>query len=98
MAAEERHKVLFDYLPENDDELGLKKGEIVTVTNRNVCEGWWEGSCNGKSGVFPNNFVEQDAITEAAPKVKVGPIYYVCMNLYQIFQQDFSFPTKPLFL
>lgn len=23
-----------------------------------VEEGWWEGSINGKSGVFPSNFVE----------------------------------------
>lgn len=23
-----------------------------------VEEGWWEGSLNGKTGVFPSNFVE----------------------------------------
>ncbi|XP_071115073.1 SH3 domain-containing kinase-binding protein 1-like isoform X6 [Haliotis cracherodii] len=50
-------KVMFDYTPENEDELQLKEGEIIDFI-REVEDGWWEGSNNGPSGVFPSNFVE----------------------------------------
>ncbi|XP_048258424.1 SH3 domain-containing kinase-binding protein 1-like isoform X4 [Haliotis rufescens] len=50
-------KVMFDYTPENEDELLLKEGEIIDFI-REVEDGWWEGSNNGPSGVFPSNFVE----------------------------------------
>ncbi|XP_067674617.1 SH3 domain-containing kinase-binding protein 1-like isoform X6 [Haliotis asinina] len=50
-------KVMFDYTPENEDELELKEGEIIEF-NREVEDGWWEGCHNGRSGVFPSNFVE----------------------------------------
>ncbi|XP_046574463.1 SH3 domain-containing kinase-binding protein 1-like isoform X2 [Haliotis rubra] len=50
-------KVMFDYTPENEDELELKEGEIIDFV-REVEDGWWEGSYNGRSGVFPSNFVE----------------------------------------
>lgn len=63
-------KVLFEYTPENDDELALKVGDIVTVLNKEVYEtdGWWEGELNGKVGLFPDNFVEL-LPDEVQPKV-----------------------------
>ena len=56
----ERAKVMFDYEPENPDELKLTEGDIVVVTNQNIpdTEGWWEGELNGITGVFPSNFVD----------------------------------------
>ena len=56
----ERAKVMFDYEPENPDELKLTEGDIVIVTNQNIpdTEGWWEGELNGITGVFPSNFVD----------------------------------------
>ncbi|XP_029902972.1 CD2-associated protein [Myripristis murdjan] len=51
-------KVLFDYQPQNEDELELKVGEILEITEE-VEEGWWSGSINGKSGLFPSNFVKE---------------------------------------
>jgi len=53
----ERAKVTFDYEPENDDELKLTVGDILTVIKKEE-EGWWEGDLNGKTGMFPSNFVE----------------------------------------
>lgn len=73
-ATEEQYKIIFDYVPENDDELALQKGDIVTVTNKNVCDGWWEGIRNGHAGVFPNNFVETTPIVDVPPKDKVSGI------------------------
>uniref|UniRef100_A0A3Q3WPU4 Osteoclast-stimulating factor 1 n=1 Tax=Mola mola TaxID=94237 RepID=A0A3Q3WPU4_MOLML len=51
-------KVLFDYQPLNEDELELKVGDILDI-NEEVEEGWWSGTLNGKSGLFPSNFVKE---------------------------------------
>ncbi|XP_023203429.1 CD2-associated protein isoform X2 [Xiphophorus maculatus] len=51
-------KVLFDYQPVNEDELELKVGDVVDILEE-VEEGWWSGSLNGKSGLFPSNFVKE---------------------------------------
>jgi len=49
---------LFDYEPTAPDELALKLGEIVTVTEKEE-DGWWKGStADGRSGVYPSNYVE----------------------------------------
>ncbi|KAF7239439.1 CD2-associated protein [Varanus komodoensis] len=51
-------KVLFEYIPQNEDELQLKQGDIIDI-NEEVEEGWWNGTLNGKSGLFPSNFVKE---------------------------------------
>ncbi|XP_067240245.1 CD2-associated protein isoform X3 [Chanodichthys erythropterus] len=56
-------KVLFEYVPQNEDELELKIGDIIDITEE-VEEGWWSGSMNGKSGLFPSNFVKEVDSTE----------------------------------
>ncbi|XP_021359394.1 uncharacterized protein LOC110454287 isoform X2 [Mizuhopecten yessoensis] len=58
-------KVLFSYEPENEDELKLDVGNIVEILKQDE-EGWWEGSVNGKTGMFPSNFVEE--IEEIEPE------------------------------
>ena len=50
-------EVEFDYEAELSDELSLKTGEIIENVKR-MEGGWWEGSLNGKKGVFPDNFVK----------------------------------------
>ncbi|KAG8546206.1 hypothetical protein GDO81_019543, partial [Engystomops pustulosus] len=51
-------KVIFDYMPQNEDELELKVGAILDITEE-VEEGWWSGTSNGRSGLFPSNFVKE---------------------------------------
>lgn len=51
-------KALFEYVPQNEDELELKVGDIIDITEE-VEEGWWNGTMNGKSGLFPSNFVKE---------------------------------------
>ncbi len=68
-APEERYVAKFSYEPENEDEIALNVGDVVVVVNKEVCEGWWEGTVGGKTGVFPNNFVEL-APMPAAPEIK----------------------------
>eukprot|EP00058_Branchiostoma_floridae_P004302 XP_002589790.1 hypothetical protein BRAFLDRAFT_90471 [Branchiostoma floridae] len=52
-----RCKAQYSYAPENMDELRLEVGDVIEILKQEE-EGWWEGSLNGKSGVFPSNFVE----------------------------------------
>ncbi|XP_028837955.1 SH3 domain-containing protein 21 isoform X2 [Denticeps clupeoides] len=53
-----RCQVMFDYTAMAEDELNLKKGEIVTIiTKETEDEGWWEGTVDGRRGNFPDNFV-----------------------------------------
>ncbi|XP_063007024.1 CD2-associated protein isoform X2 [Melospiza melodia melodia] len=69
-------KVLFDYIPQNEDELELKLGDVIDIIDE-VEEGWWSGILNGKAGMFPSNFVKelestddgetQDALDDTEP-------------------------------
>ncbi|XP_014106965.1 PREDICTED: CD2-associated protein isoform X2 [Pseudopodoces humilis] len=69
-------KVLFEYLPQNEDELELKLGDVIDIIDE-VEEGWWSGILNGKAGMFPSNFVKelestddgetQDALDDTEP-------------------------------
>lgn len=51
--------VEFDYTANEPDELSLVKGEII-INIKVQSGGWWEGviASNGKSGMFPDNFVK----------------------------------------
>ena len=79
-ATEEYYKVVYDYAPENDDELPLKTGDVIVVTDKFICDGWWEGTCNGKTGVFPNNFVNSTPLTDSTPKEKVLFNFTYCIE------------------
>jgi len=59
-----RVKALYQFDPQNDDELPLRVGDIITVT-RDLGE-WYEGEKNGQKGIFPGNYVE-DVPQSAAP-------------------------------
>nr|CAI5866508.1 unnamed protein product [Callosobruchus analis] len=51
-------EVRFPYKAQNEDELNLKEGDIITlVSKESQDQGWWRGELNGKVGVFPDNFV-----------------------------------------
>ncbi|XP_072498484.1 CD2-associated protein isoform X2 [Notamacropus eugenii] len=51
-------KVLYEYIPQNEDELELRLGDVIDI-NEEVEEGWWSGTLNNKSGLFPSNFVRE---------------------------------------
>ena len=46
----------FDYKAEAEDELTLKVGDVLTNI-KEVEDGWCQGVLNGKTGMFPDNFV-----------------------------------------
>lgn len=51
-------KVLYEFTGENDGEMSIKPGDLISVTEH-VDDGWWLGTCNGKSGIFPANYVKR---------------------------------------
>lgn len=55
----EQCRVLFPYDAQNEDELNLREGDIVTIITKEVLDkGWWRGELRGRTGVFPDNFVQ----------------------------------------
>uniref|UniRef100_A0A672PTI5 Osteoclast-stimulating factor 1 n=1 Tax=Sinocyclocheilus grahami TaxID=75366 RepID=A0A672PTI5_SINGR len=51
-------QAMFDYTAVTEDELNLKKGDVIAIINKTTeDEGWWEGELNGRRGFFPDNFV-----------------------------------------
>lgn len=59
--------VLFPYQAQNEDELTLEEGQIVQVISKEVEDkGWWKGEVDGRTGVFPDNFVK--LVSAAAPE------------------------------
>jgi len=48
---------LYDYQAADDDELTFDPDDIITDLEF-IDEGWWRGSCKGRSGLFPSNYVE----------------------------------------
>ena len=65
----ERAKVLYDYDAENEDELTIREGDIIVILDKHLEDsGWWKGELAGKSGVFPDNFVELLPLDEPVSK------------------------------
>ncbi|KAK7479215.1 hypothetical protein BaRGS_00029559 [Batillaria attramentaria] len=50
---------MYNYRPQKDDEVELRKGDYYTVTEK-CQDGWFKGQClrTGISGVFPGNYVQ----------------------------------------
>ncbi|XP_053715720.1 SH3 domain-containing kinase-binding protein 1 isoform X1 [Synchiropus splendidus] len=63
-----RCKAAFSYVPQHEDELELKIGDIIEIIAE-VEEGWWEGLLNGKSGMFPSNFTKEIILDSDPPSV-----------------------------
>lgn len=54
----------YDCTPDSDSELGFRSGDRITVLDQSD-DGWWRGILpNGRSGLFPSNYVRP--LTEAS--------------------------------
>ncbi|KAK9875211.1 hypothetical protein WA026_006002 [Henosepilachna vigintioctopunctata] len=73
-------EVKYNYKAQNEDELTLKEGDVVTLISKDGQDpGWWKGELNGSVGVFPDNFVvilpncSDRTSLEKSPTVSKGP-------------------------
>ncbi|CAG5043419.1 unnamed protein product [Parnassius apollo] len=70
MAAEEQRPPLalftavYDYIAQGEDELSLRRGEIVEVLSKDANisgdEGWWTGKIGDRVGIFPAVYVTEE--------------------------------------
>ncbi|XP_041125892.1 SH3 domain-containing protein 19 [Polyodon spathula] len=64
-----RGRVLHDFTAEHSDELMLRAGDTVTQLEK-VDADWYHGTCRGRSGIFPVDFVEVEVDVPAASNGK----------------------------
>lgn len=57
-------RALYKFDAKGDDELAFVTGQEIVVVDSSD-DNWWMGTCNGKRGLFPTNFVER--IAKAVP-------------------------------
>ncbi|NXQ52959.1 HCLS1 protein, partial [Anthoscopus minutus] len=48
---------LYDYQGDGDDEISFDPDDTITHIEM-VDEGWWQGECHGRVGLFPANYVK----------------------------------------
>lgn len=51
-------EALYEFTPQNPDEIRLSVGQRIKIINRSDAN-WWEGECNGKVGMFPATYVKE---------------------------------------
>ena len=68
MATTGSARAIYDYEARASDELSFKRHDIIQVLGRDEeDEGWYRGVLNGRTGLFPNNYVQ----FQEAPKPPV---------------------------
>lgn len=62
-------RAIYDYEARASDELSFKRHDVIEVLGRDdEDEGWYRGVLNGRTGLFPNNYVQ---FQEAAKVVEL---------------------------
>lgn len=97
-----RAKALLDFERHDDDELGFRKNDIITIVSQKD-EHCWIGELNGLKGWFPAKFVEllderskqysfagDDGISETVQDLIRGTL---CPSLKQVFEHGMKRPS-----
>lgn len=72
------YTAVYDYAAQGEDELSLRRGEIVEVLSRDANisgdEGWWTGKIGDRVGIFPAVYVtEEDPLAVSSVIGEVDP-------------------------
>lgn len=69
----------YNYDAQGEDELSLRRGDIVEVLSTDAKisgdEGWWTGKLGDKVGIFPANFVTESNILDNASAPVLGNVH-----------------------
>ena len=55
---QQKVQALYDFEPQEEGELLMRKGDIVNVVEK-VDQNWWKGTCDGRTGLFPAPYVRE---------------------------------------
>lgn len=56
---------IYDYTPQNDNELAIKEGELIYILEKGAEDDWWKARKRAPeaedepSGLIPNNYVQE---------------------------------------
>ena len=56
MVPEEFAQALYDFIPQEHGELELRRGDVITVTDKSD-QHWWTGELGNRRGLFPATYV-----------------------------------------
>lgn len=74
-----------------EDELSLKKGEMIYVLEKSE-SGWWKGRCDdGKAGWLPASYLRAPTSQEIQEKKKVKHLVLSCLCLHFCVQTETMF-------
>uniref|UniRef100_A0A673BSL0 mitogen-activated protein kinase kinase kinase n=1 Tax=Sphaeramia orbicularis TaxID=375764 RepID=A0A673BSL0_9TELE len=75
---------VFDYEATADDELSLRRGDLVEVLSKDSLvsgdEGWWTGMIADRVGIFPSNYVSKGKVS----------FYLLLSHVSLVLEIDFS--------
>ena len=80
-------EALYQFDPQQDGDLGLKPGDKVQLLEKLSPE-WYKGSCNGRTGIFPANYVKPAFSGSNGPSNLPPPPQYKAQELQQIPTQN----------
>ncbi|XP_072534521.1 mitogen-activated protein kinase kinase kinase 21 isoform X2 [Salminus brasiliensis] len=68
----------YDYEASGEDELSLRRGDVVEVLSKDAAvsgdEGWWTGKLNHRVGIFPSNYVTYQPTVYRREAVPASPV------------------------
>lgn len=50
---------LYDFQGQDATELSFAVDSVITLVQAQAGQDWWEGTCNGQTGLFPSSYVEK---------------------------------------
>lgn len=73
------YRALYNYQPQNSEDLQLVKGEWVVLVEAPYGGEWWRGRQGEREGWFPKNYVEYVDVEQERKKAEEGKVLWLGM-------------------
>ncbi|CAO3649614.1 unnamed protein product [Mucor fragilis] len=92
-------EALYDYSGDNPSDLSIRRGDIIQLTEL-INDDWWKGTLNGKTGIFPRNYVKRLEPSEKRPSPPATPVRNQQRDSYgyspaPVKQDAYDYPAPP---